>query len=52
MQQSEDPNDAAPTKPRRRRISMRVQLVAALFVVLLLLYGFSRMHQALAELTR
>ena len=41
----------APAKPRRR-LSMRVQLIAAGFVVLLLAYGFWRMHQAVMELTR
>jgi hypothetical protein len=40
-----------PTKPRRR-LSLRVQLIAAGFMVLLLAYGFWRMHQALAELTK
>ena len=43
---------SAPAKPRRRGLSMRVQLIAALFVILLLIYGFSRMHQAVAELAR
>ena len=43
---------SAPAKPRRRSVSMRVQLIAALFVILLLIYGFSRMHQAVAELAR
>ena len=54
MPQSDERADVAmeAKPPRRRRISMRVQLIAALVVVCLMIYGFSRMHQALAELAK
>jgi flagellar biogenesis protein FliO len=51
-EQDRETGIATKTKPAGRRISMRVQLIAALLIIGLLIYGFSRMHQALGELAK
>jgi flagellar biogenesis protein FliO len=51
-EQDRETDIATKTKPAGRRISMRVQLIAALLVIGMLIYGFWRMHQALAELAK
>jgi flagellar biogenesis protein FliO len=51
-EQNRETDITTKTKLAGRRISMRLQLIAALLVISLLIYGFSRMHQALAELAK